>query len=242
LAPALECADDQPAAQVFAAHRLFGICLPVNTAIAAWSLRRRRVLLCFHVPTPRDLLALQARGWRHVSLLEPGAPTGRHETVLDFAIHDLCHLEKFYDPECHVEQVGIFAALHEAMGQPGWSELDARMDEAWAAERDYVAADMNGSAVFILLALKSRVRAAVRRKAGYHWARTAEEPASVASLVEEAHEQLYELMGLPPQVSAAARLLTARGAMEQAGQCLRNHFQERGAKALGRGEQSCTQP
>ena len=80
-------------------------------ALTAWADGERRVVLLRSQPSPREMLRLQARGWRCVSLLPEGSDTGRHADVVDFAIHDLCHLEKFAAPEHHRAQVGFFALL-----------------------------------------------------------------------------------------------------------------------------------
>lgn len=42
--------------------------------------------------------------------------------------------------------------------------LERGLDDTWRAERDYVIAHMNGSAVFLFAALKMRLNMAVRRR------------------------------------------------------------------------------
>jgi hypothetical protein len=41
--------------------------------------------------------------------------------------------------------------------------LDRELDDRWRADRDYIIDDMNGSAVFLLAALKMRLTLAARR-------------------------------------------------------------------------------
>src|SRR5262249_19871620 len=119
--------------------------------------------------TPRALLAMQARGRRCVSLLEDAdAPPGPRAAYggggLGFAVHDLCHLEKFSDPAHHVGQVGFFAAVERATIDPRWAEVERGFDARWADERDHVLADMNGSPVFLFVVLRNKVKLAARRR------------------------------------------------------------------------------
>jgi hypothetical protein len=109
-----------------------------------------------HAPSPRAVLALTARGRRPVSLLD-GADG------LAFALHDLCHLEKFADPAHHVAQVGLFALLDRAVDGPAWAALEAGLDADWRAHRDHVLADMNGSAVYLFVVLRAHLLEACAR-------------------------------------------------------------------------------
>lgn len=43
-------------------------------------------------------------------------------------------------------------------------DLEQELDDTWRAERDYVIADVNGSAVFLLPALKTNLSMAGRRR------------------------------------------------------------------------------
>ena len=99
---------------------------------------------------------MTARGLRPVSLLES-------DEGLAFALHDLCHLEKFADPAHHAAQVGLFARLDRAIDGAAWQELEAGLDDQWRAHRDHVLADMNGAAVYLYLVLKARLIEACAR-------------------------------------------------------------------------------
>jgi hypothetical protein len=44
--------------------------------------------------------------------------------------------------------------------------LDRELDDPWRADRDYILADMNGSAVILPAVLKMRLTLAVRRRGG----------------------------------------------------------------------------
>jgi hypothetical protein len=149
-------------------RRLRGVPEPVVRGLFAWDRGERPVDLLFEVPPARRVLALQARGRRCVCLLDDAAAREhgdpRHPTGLAFALHDLCHLEKFVAPEHHAGQIGFFRLVERALETPALAALDRELDDAWRADRDYVLADMNGSAVFLLAALKMRLTLAVRRR------------------------------------------------------------------------------
>jgi hypothetical protein len=123
---------------------------------------------------------------------------------LAFALHDLCHLEKFVAPEHHAGQVGFFRLVERALETPALAALDRELDDVWRADRDYVLADMNGSAVFLLAALKMRLTLAVRRRGGD---------------AEAAVDVLLRAMGLPDDVREAA--VAVRRDRDRAGEARR---------------------
>jgi hypothetical protein len=217
--PALDPGADAPEiVRVFATRELFGLPRAAPEALVGWATGRRRVALGFTMPTPRELLAMQARGVRCVTLLEDGvAPPGPKAAYggggLGFAVHDLCHLEKFSDPEHHAGQVGFFAALHGALDDPRWMAVERGYADPWLEERDHVLADMNGSPVFLFVVLRNKMKLAVRRQVAAERGEPcgrgpldAEETRGYA----EAVEVLLEALALDAPTRAAARLLTAK--------------------------------
>ena len=214
----------------------------------AWAAGRRRVDLSFAVPSPRAVLGLQARGRRCVSLLaDPDVPAGPVAGIprgqgaygsggLAFAVHDLCHLEKFSAPAHHTEQVGFFASLERALDHSAWSALEAGFDEIWADDRDHVLADMNGSSAFLYVVLRNKVKLAVRRRVG----RERGEPGRSGPLDEgearayaEAVEAVIAAFGIEGEARDAARALASRHEAEEAGEPLRAFFEAKGTEALG---------
>jgi hypothetical protein len=183
-----------PALRTFAERRVRGVPEAVVRGLFAWDRGERPADLLFEVPPARRVLALQARGRRCVCLVEDAAALAhgdpRHPTGLAFALHDLCHLEKFVAPEHHAGQVGFFRAVERALETPAMAALDRELDDPWRADRDYVIADMNGSAVFLLAALKMRLTLAVGRRGGD---------------AEAAVDVLLRAMGLPDELREAAR-------------------------------------
>jgi hypothetical protein len=219
----------------FAEQRLFRVPVAVARALVAWGDGFPVELLTI-VPEPRDVLALQARGARCVSLLPEGAATSPHADALAFALHDLCHLDKFVDAEHHVGQVGFFACLESAVARPSWSRFETSLDEAFRHDWHHVAADMNGSAVFLFAALKMKLKMAVRR----HVARERGVPPPCdgplsreeADAYEDHLRLLFDMLELEPTIAAAARATSARRDDPASALCLLRHFEDRGRSAL----------
>jgi hypothetical protein len=215
-----------PALQTFAERRVRGVPEDVVRGLFAWDRGERPVDLLFEIPSARQLLALQTRGRRCVCLLEDadalahGDP--RHPDGLTFALHDLCHLEKFVTPEHHAGQVGFFRLVDRALDAPAMSALDAELDDTWRADRDYVIADMNGSAVFLFAALKMKLTMAVCRRLRAE-DRTAAEPAL---------DVLLEAMRLPDDVRHAARAVSRRRDRPAAARRLLDHFEAAGSNGF----------
>lgn len=238
--PPLPCHHPSPSIRLFAEHRLHRLPDAVPQALLAWSRGERHVDLLFHIPSARDVLALQARGRRCVSLLDDATCTDPHKNALAFAVHDLCHLEKFADPAQHLAQVGFFAAMHRALDNPGFQALEKSLGAAWIADREYVIADMNGSAVFLFLALKSKLKIAVRKSlAGTANTMTAEAAAAPLTTGEQrafanAVELLLAALGLEGPAGEAARALTSKGGAPGAEVTLYHHFHAAGEAALAK--------
>jgi hypothetical protein len=164
----LEAGHVTPALRVCATRRVRAIAEAARRGLLAWARGERPADLRHQILAPEEVLQHQARGRRCVSLLDDATALGhgdpRHPDGLSFALHDLCHLEKFAAPEHHRGQVGFFRSVAGALACPALQELERNFDSQWRADRDYVIADMNGSAVFLFSVLKMRMNMAVRRR------------------------------------------------------------------------------
>ena len=210
-----------PALRTFADRRVRGVPEAVVLGLFAWDRGARPVDLLFEVPSARRVLALQARGRRCVCLLEDAAALAhgdpRHPDGLAFALHDLCHLEKFVAPDHHAGQVGFFRLVERALETPALADLDRRLDEAWRRDRDYVIADMNGSAIFLFAALKVKLSLAARRCLGGE--------ATGPATAELALDALFRGMALPDEIREAARAVSRRRDRPAEARRLLAHFQ-----------------
>jgi len=155
--PELPCRSTVPEVRLFAEQRLRGVAERAARALIGWADGRYEVELRFDVPTPAEVLAMSARGRRCVSLLD-------RADGLAFALHDLCHLERFHEPAWRAGQIGFFARLEQAAADPRWTELCAELDAEWERELEHVMCDMNASSVFLWCGLRSRLEKACARK------------------------------------------------------------------------------
>jgi hypothetical protein len=234
--PPLACSASAPAIRFVAEERLHRVPVAVARALVAWA-DGFPVELLATVPSPSYVLALQAAGRRCVSLLANGVSTAPHADPLAFALHDLCHLDKYIDPAHHEGQVGFFVRLWSATSRPSWSEFESRFDENFRRDWHHVAADMNGSAVFLFAALKMKLKMAARRLCGRDARNGSPKGEGPLNAVEarayESHlADLLALLELDSSVADAARATSARRDDPGAAVRLLRFFEEEGRRAL----------
>ncbi len=195
----------------------------VATCLNAWAHGQRPLHVRFAIPPPLELLAFQARGERIVSLLPEGVPTGLEPSNFEFALHDLCHAEKFFDPLYYAGQVGLFNALHAAWMGPLWQPLTAPFDATWPGEFHHVASDMNGSPLFLFAALRRKVMNAAAR---------------IGADPELARDALFAALQLPEIIADSGRRFTVHPDVDPAetrhhAAVLQAHFEAIGRAVLG---------
>jgi hypothetical protein len=223
---------------VFARRRVRGISPVVSGSLLAWARGERAVDLLRHVLPAHEILRRQAGGRRCVALLDDDAARAhgdpRHPDGLSFALHDICHLEKFVAPEHHVGQVGFFRAAARAFASTELNAIERTFDETWRADRDYVIADMNGSAVFLFSVLKMRLAMAVRRRHAVEnglaiptrGALDADERRALLPVLS----LLFGEMGLPLALRTEALAVSARRDQPAHARRLLDHFEAEGAR------------
>jgi hypothetical protein len=219
------------AVRLVAEHRLCGIPRQVAIGLVAAAHGERPLDVLDRVPTAREVLVLQARGRRCVSLL---ADEGRawegtaHDGPLAFALHDLCHLEKMVEPAHYAEQVGFFRAVLAATEDVRWEEFDSRWDAAWRRDFEHVTSDMNGSVIFLFAALQMKLKMAVRRRlavdAGAPEPKGGPLTALETRAFAEAQTDLLDLLDLHGEVRAAALSVSTRRDTPAAAYALAAHY------------------
>ena len=200
--------------QVLARQRLWKVNRMAAAALLGWSAGRRRARLLEYVPGAGEVLAMQAVGWRCVSVVADPQVPAPHANSFAMVVHDLCHLEKFADPEHHAAQVGLFDALNAALNHADWRAHEPALGPLWPQQRDAVVADMNGAAAFLWVALKARLRYA----AGPGYA--------------DALELLMGPMDLPQGVQQAARAVSCRKDAAPHASAFLGHLHRRGLDVL----------
>jgi hypothetical protein len=219
--------DLGPALSVFATREVLSVPSDASRGLFGLATGSHRADVLSRVPSPEELLASQARGVRVVSLLADDMPTAPHEDALAFAVHDLCHLDKFQVD--HEGQVGFFWTMQKACILHAFD-----FDAQWTRDAIAVVTDMNGSPVFLLAALKMRLKMAVRRKLAGPDQRpiggplTAEEEAAFAPVLVELLDRA-ELSGVARE--AASEITAKRRGVERAHVFLDEMF-ARGRAAL----------
>jgi hypothetical protein len=193
-----------PLAETLAQYQLFAVAEPPSTALLGWLNGERPAFLLRHAPSEREILAIQAKGARYVSLLRDDEAGPLHKDALGFALHDLCHLEKFVDPAHYHGQVAFFRRCERVLAEPRWQALVEGFDDVWQHGFHRVISDMNGSAVFLWAALKANLRGAVLR---LH--RDKSEDAQ-QKLVAEAEAMLIACMGFEGELAVAAQAIHSR--------------------------------
>jgi hypothetical protein len=216
-------------------RRVYRVPDAVVRALLTWS-RGFPVELLTHVPAARVVLALQARGQRCVSLLPPGVATTPFPDGFEFALHDLCHLEKFCDRQHHLGQIGFFASLADLERSERWKQAESTLDATFIADRERVGADTNGSSVYLFAVLKMRLKMAARRSLARHEGTQPREsgPLSPGELraFEELSAEFYRCLGLEGALERAAFTVSARRDDIDAATLLDREFTARGRSAL----------
>lgn len=98
----------------------------VNRSIVYWAHNLWPFQLLTHIPTPMDVLRMQANNSRVISLFYKDTDLSSvHEAMLtymigskvaakdafDFLVHDITHMEHYMLPESHLEQMGLMRSL-----------------------------------------------------------------------------------------------------------------------------------
>ncbi|MGH7282327.1 MAG: hypothetical protein ACRELY_12430 [Polyangiaceae bacterium] len=226
--PAFSCETSSVDFRLFAEYRVRLVSEPASRALVEAAHARRPLHVLDRKISPRDLLAMQARGERCVSILDDG----NGDDPLEFALHDLCHLEKFVDEETYAGQVGFFDALHRA-------NLDARFDHldlAWRKDLEHVSADMNGSPVFLFAALKMKLKMAARRDVARHRG-TPERTGGVldsdeARAFEAMQNVMFDALALPERGRLAGDAVSARRDSPDDAMWIHAYFTQMGERAL----------
>ena len=233
--PPFATRSSSPAVRFIAERRIHRVSSAVVRALMAWA-QGFPVDLWTEVPPAATVLALQAAGRRCVSLLPDGADTRPHDDALAFTVHDLCHLDKFIDPEHHRGQVGFFSCLDRAVQGPRWREFEGNFDPIFIDDWHHVAADMNGSAVFLFAALKMKLKMASRRRVAQASGGRPDGGGPLTAIEARAYgdwlEELLDLLRLYGEIAEAARRTSARRDDPDAAVTLLRHFEEMGDNVL----------
>lgn len=146
-------ADVDSLQEIFANFALKSTPLSVNRAILEWSYNNYKCELMFRIPSAREVLDQQKQGRRCVTTIIDSRVSSYilgERDALSFTMHDLIHADHFYhDNHCYQGQLGFYGLISSTL-----SYFDLS-NEKFAAEFEYVIADMNAYAIHLLKCLKS---------------------------------------------------------------------------------------
>jgi hypothetical protein len=139
--------------EIFANYALKSTPFAVNRAILEWSYGNYGLELMNRIPMPIEVLNQQKRGRRCVTTIVDHRISkyilGERD-ALSFTMHDLIHADHFYhNNECYQGQLGVYGLLASSIDY-----FDLSNDK-FAAEFEYIIADMNAYAIHLLKCLKS---------------------------------------------------------------------------------------
>lgn len=151
--------SSKPFVEHFCSLSWRSIPLSVGQSLCAWSSGRYDLRLLTDIPSPGDVLSMQAQGQRCISmLLEKDqichfVEEGRD--VLGFIIHDLIHADHFFaDPIKAHAQIFFCQKLLTVRGLPQ-IETMLKADPLFRNEFHYLMSDMNSVPLHLLKTLKA---------------------------------------------------------------------------------------
>lgn len=149
----LNCED------LFLNHNLKGIPQSVNHTMLKWMNGEWDIELFTHIPVPRELLRLQSRKKRCITLIndpqELGSLVRSSRDPLSFVLHDLMHADQFFSQEESLKgQLGFYAKIEQVYDR---SELltSLKKNRQFKTEFEYVVSDMNAYVIHLFKCLKS---------------------------------------------------------------------------------------
>jgi hypothetical protein len=158
----------------------------VNETLLQWCLGRRPFCLMIDkIPSAMEVLRMQAKGERVISIIMrnevdmdklhtsplvyfDSGSSDHEKDSLEFAVHDLYHMDNFSMAAIHAEQVGFFkcmAGLNN--GDPrGFFLSTLGLDLLLWQQLEYLISDMNAFLPHLLFYLLAKIVAAVDRQGG----------------------------------------------------------------------------
>lgn len=148
------CAKD-----LFAHYNLKGIPLAVNRTILNWAKGDWNIELLTHIPSPRELLRMQVKNTRCITL------TTNHDEIdrlvlssrdpLSFVLHDLHHADHFFNQDESLKgQLGFYSLVNQIYDQPQLKK-SLKEDTQFKSEFEYVVSDMNAYVIHLFKCFKS---------------------------------------------------------------------------------------
>lgn len=125
----------------------------IRRSLIQWHLGHYPLILCFHVPTPYEILETQARGQRVVTAfntVENWKKTWGHHDAWNFIAHDLIHADHFFEnQENRNGQIQFYKTILKNWNDSKIQDLKSNPDF------EYLISDMNSHPMHMIETLKS---------------------------------------------------------------------------------------
>ena len=153
--------DGVSAFSLFNLFHLKAIPESINRTMNFWYLGNWNIKMLEYIPTPRELLLLQVKNSRCVTLITD--PTQISSLVMEsrdplsFVLHDLMHADQFFSQiESQKGQLGFYQLIMNIYNRP---ELRALLKENkdFKKEFEYVTTDMNAYVIHLFKCFKSSI-------------------------------------------------------------------------------------
>ena len=224
--------DLTPTIPFLFSHFMFlGIPSFVNNAILQWSCNKRSARLLFQIPTSEEVLNMQIRGERCITVfvekselnreLKDSYPPFETRNVLNFTIHDLQHLEKFYDRKFYCEQVGVLEHMKRLIEHAQIKAFFSNYDNEFWKDVEHVIADMNACSIHLLAFFKAKWKMADSRT-----------KFPLSTEFDSRYDQLLATLAVPDFVREATKTMCSDKFSPADGSIIRQYFHERGKNLL----------
>lgn len=132
----------------------------VNHALLLWAQRPEIFVLTSTIPSPLEMLNMQALGRRPVTVIiekdKIWQPTMHKPNAIEFLIHDLEHgLHFFITPDIHLGQVRFFQLLLSAYEAGLFAQY--LTDSQFVVDLHYLMADMNSHCIHMFQYLRAKM-------------------------------------------------------------------------------------
>jgi hypothetical protein len=190
-------------------HSWRSIPFSVQRSLTAWKSGTYPLNLMTHLPSADDVLTMQARGHRCVSMLveadEIRCFVEEGRDVLGFIVHDLIHADHFFhDPIKAQAQVIFCQKLLEVLKLPAIQHM-LFSDETFRKELHYLMSDMNSVPLHLLKTLKAVLL-------GYYKRQTTDDmkqslPLEIEAEFNQCYSQVLQIWDFSEHEFAAAQRL-----------------------------------
>lgn len=144
---------------LFEAFNLKGIPEATGITMINWTKGNWKIALLFHIPSPRELLVMQVKNTRCITLTTKEDEIDQlvlsSRDPLSFVLHDLHHAYQFFiNEECQKGQLGFYSLVEKIYDQPLLKQ-SLKIDDQFKSDFHYVVSDMNAYVIHLFKCFKS---------------------------------------------------------------------------------------